>query len=291
MFSTFPKALAGVFEQFVAFQAAGRLAQAYLLYGAAQAIPEEVLLTLASALLAPNSSLGFEATLRYVQGGLHPNFFDLKPEEDAQEISAEQARKLNLFLQTTSGFPGWRVVFIRPADRLNTAAANILLKNMEELPQKTTIFLVSDSLYKIKKTVLSRTQKVFVPAPQASLEANIATQPWAQAVLKTLDSVMAGGKLPEVPKDSLTPEKVELLPEILKHGLHQRALQNLATSPDPCPWIAAYERISDFVNAAKGKALSDAHFVLALWVLLSPSQQAKGQTASQVAKSQPSRTF
>lgn len=143
----------------------GQLAQAYVFYGsnlsghlmAAHILAEKVLTH------GPQMPGGFpaEVTAKFIANETHPNFFVLKPEADKTEITVEGARSFNTFLQSTATLSGWRVALIEPADRLNTAASNALLKSLEELPSKVTVVLIAESLHSIKQTILSRTQKVF----------------------------------------------------------------------------------------------------------------------------------
>lgn len=280
MFDTLSPPTQAVFQQLLTTHRQGKLAQAYLLYGAEIALPKEALLGLASALISasPESETDEAITRKYVLNGLHPHCLYVEPEEMGKDIAAEQARQVNLFLQTTPALPCWRIVILQPADRLNTAASNILLKNMEELPEKTTIFLVTSSLYKIKKTVMSRTQKIFIPSPQASLQAYIDTQPWAQEVFRKVQDVLKGAPLPdsEQQKSCTVPEHFAYFPEIIKHGLYQQILQTLAVKTELgrkqlVALLATFERVTDFVARTQDRALSEAHVVLALWLLLSPS--------------------
>lgn len=277
MFESLPVPTAKVFSQFLEYYKTRKLAQVYLLYGPSNALPQEAWLQLAGAILADEEGGGISASTAtsYVRKGLHPNFFYLCPEEGEKDITAEQARRLNSFLQTTPALPGWRVVIIQPAEGLNIAASNILLKNMEELPPKTTIFLISESLYKIKKTILSRAQKVFIPSESPSLESYVAENSWTQDVLKSVRTVAAGGSLPGVDdqKALAEPEKLVYFPEVIKYGLHRMVMDQLSQNTcdaQTCEYLSAYERVADFVDAAKGKSLSDAHFILAVWTLLSP---------------------
>jgi DNA polymerase-3 subunit delta' len=52
-----------------------------------------------------------------------------------------------------------------PADALNSAAANALLKMLEEPPPSTIFILVTDSLDRLLPTILSRCRKFALPMP------------------------------------------------------------------------------------------------------------------------------
>lgn len=61
-----------------------------------------------------------------------------------------------------------KVMIVWLAERMNTQAANKLLKLIEEPPAKTFFIMVSENPNLILKTILSRTQQVYVPPLTAS---------------------------------------------------------------------------------------------------------------------------
>jgi hypothetical protein len=145
---------------------AGRLAQAYLLYGLAPAKSLPLAIDLAAHVLTASArnpcGFGPDTSKKFIQQNTHPNFFLLTNTEEDKEIVVENARAMSLFLQSTPTIPGWRFVIISPADRLNNAGSNAILKILEELPEKVTIVLVANGMFRIKPTILSRVQKVFL---------------------------------------------------------------------------------------------------------------------------------
>src|SRR5690606_2312407 len=65
---------------------------------------------------------------------------------------------------------GWRVVIVDPVDDLNTAAANALLKNLEEPPARTVFLLVAHQPARLLPTIRSRCMKIALePLPDAEL--------------------------------------------------------------------------------------------------------------------------
>lgn len=83
----------------------------------------------------------------------------------SQQISIEQIRKLSEFIYMTSHQNGFRVVMIYPAETMNAAAANALLKKLEEPPDQVLFVLVTHQVQQLLPTVLSRCQQVSMPAP------------------------------------------------------------------------------------------------------------------------------
>ena len=84
----------------------------------------------------------------------------------SREIRIEQIRGLSSFAFVGSHRGGLRVVLISPAQKMNYAAANALLKVLEEPPEGLLFVLVADSLRGIPATILSRCrrQELAVPA-------------------------------------------------------------------------------------------------------------------------------
>ncbi len=101
-------------------------------------------------------------------GGADADSSAAAPEGKARsrEIRIEQIRGLSGFAFVGSHRGGLRVVLISPAQRMNYAAANALLKVLEEPPEGLLFVLVADSLRGIPATILSRCrrQELEVPA-------------------------------------------------------------------------------------------------------------------------------
>jgi DNA polymerase III subunit delta' len=87
----------------------------------------------------------------------------------SQEIRIEQIRGLATFANVGSHRGGLRVVLISPANRMNYAAANALLKTLEEPADTLAFILVADSLRGIPLTVLSRCRRINLAVPELAL--------------------------------------------------------------------------------------------------------------------------
>ena len=118
---------------------------------------------------------------RMVASSGHPDLRVLKREAHEKtgkmrsEISVDQAREAIHFLQLTPALGGWRVVIIDPVDDLSTAAANSLLKALEEPPSRGLFLLVNHAISRALPTIRSRCQRLVVqPLPPASVEAIVA---------------------------------------------------------------------------------------------------------------------
>ncbi|MEW6131791.1 MAG: DNA polymerase III subunit delta' [Pseudomonadota bacterium] len=110
----------------------------------------------------------------WFDAGTHPDFLHLtlleKENRDgevrmATEISVEQARQAVDFVRLSTYRAGYRMVLIEPAEALNTASANALLKVLEEPPINTVFILVSHQFRQLLPTILSRCHKLEVGLP------------------------------------------------------------------------------------------------------------------------------
>ena len=109
----------------------------------------------------------------------HPDFRLISPEdadtaEDApkkkatkkSQISVAQIRQLIDYLSLSSHqVDQHRVILISPAETLNIASANALLKMLEEPPANTLFLLVSNQPQRLLATITSRCQAIDMPLP------------------------------------------------------------------------------------------------------------------------------
>ncbi|MEM6609832.1 MAG: DNA polymerase III subunit delta' [Pseudomonadota bacterium] len=79
-----------------------------------------------------------------------------KTEKLASQITIDETRKLKGFFQLSAADGGRRAVIIDAADEMNTAAANAILKVLEEPPAHTTLFLVTHQPARLLPTIRSR---------------------------------------------------------------------------------------------------------------------------------------
>jgi DNA polymerase III subunit delta' len=110
----------------------------------------------------------------WFEAGTHPDFMHLTLLEkenkegevrQATEISVDQARQAVDFVQLSTYRAGRRLVLIEPAEALNTASANALLKVLEEPPINTIFILVSHQARQLLPTILSRCHKLEIGLP------------------------------------------------------------------------------------------------------------------------------
>ncbi len=102
------------------------------------------------------------SSCQWLKANTHPSLLRISPETDAkgktsQVIKIDQIRELMPFVQQTG--KGWRAIIIEPAEALNIAAANALLKTLEEPGEQVTLILVSDQSLQLSATIRSRLQQ------------------------------------------------------------------------------------------------------------------------------------
>jgi len=75
-------------------------------------------------------------------------------------ISVKRIRQLKSFFQMSSPDGGWRVVIVDSADDMNPAAANALLKILEEPPARSLLILISHQPHRLLPTIRSRCREL-----------------------------------------------------------------------------------------------------------------------------------
>ena len=162
--------------------AVARGAHALLIAGARGVGKREFALRLANSCLCEDrgrdaSPCGVCESCRWFLAGTHPDFALLEPIRDEPEgegagksgvtarehpINVDQIRRLGESLALSSHRQSGKVVIIYPAETMNPAAANALLKNLEEPPSRTLFILVAHRPALLAPTVLSRCQQLHI---------------------------------------------------------------------------------------------------------------------------------
>jgi DNA polymerase-3 subunit delta' len=155
--------------------AAQRLGHAWLIGGPAGSGKLNLALVFAHRLLGRGpkpepQTLGAEDAVaayadRHAAADHHPDLHWMFPAEDKTAISVDQIRDLGseLYLKAHGG--GAKIVIFEPADGMTTAAANALLKTLEEPSADTYLLLLADQPNRLPPTIRSRCQRLDVPRP------------------------------------------------------------------------------------------------------------------------------
>jgi DNA polymerase-3 subunit delta' len=112
--------------------------------------------------------------------GTHPDLqrIGLLERDDGRlksEIGVEQIRQLSQWFSLTPQYGRALVALINPADLLNLAAANAVLKTLEEPAENRYLLLVATQPQRLPATVRSRCQKWLLQPPERS-----SAQAWLQ---------------------------------------------------------------------------------------------------------------
>jgi len=161
----------------------GRLGHAWLITGATGLGKLNLALVFAGRLLRgetgrrapePFAPAGILAAMseRSATGDRHPDLHLLYPAEDRSTIAVEDVRTVTDALGLKAFGGGAKVVVVEPAEAMTTAAANALLKSLEEPRPGTYFLLVSHRPGRLLATIRSRCQTLVIrpPAPSALAE-------------------------------------------------------------------------------------------------------------------------
>ena len=157
------------FEQLVAGYQAGRGHHALLV----QALPgmgDDALVYALSRYLMCHSPEGSKScgrchSCQLMQAGTHPDYYAMEPEKGKSALGVDAVRTVTEKLYERARLGGAKVVLISDAARLTEAAANALLKTLEEPPENTWFFLVSRDPARLLATLRSRCRHFHLAPP------------------------------------------------------------------------------------------------------------------------------
>jgi len=161
-----------IYEQALAALHAERLGHGLLLCGPHGIGKRKVALQLAMQVL--NQGQDEHARVRnqqLLQAGTHPDLqlISLLPNKSGDklrsEIVIEQVRELSHRLTLTPQYGAAQVVIIDPADAINHAACNALLKTLEEPANGRYLWLLSAEPARLPQTIRSRCQRLLFRLP------------------------------------------------------------------------------------------------------------------------------
>lgn len=215
-----------------------------------------------------NGACGGCSACNWFEQGSHPDFRLISPAAEVADEGGEQAKKggqhitisevrqLGEFLALAAHQGGWRAVVIQPAESMNLAAANALLKTLEEPPRNVMLILVSHQPRRLLPTVLSRCRKLALPLPPAG-----EARDWlsAQGLGDAADLLNEAGGAPLLALEYADPERIQR---------RRRFLDGLARPGGPDPHALA----RDYQNR-----LPEAWAWLSRWVFDLLAAKAEGE--------------
>ncbi|MCU7906113.1 MAG: DNA polymerase III subunit delta' [Candidatus Thiodiazotropha sp. (ex Epidulcina cf. delphinae)] len=233
----------------------GRLPHALLLSGPQGLGKERFALSLAQSCLcrdrdASGRPCGVCRHCQLMYSGNHPDLQWVRAEEGSKsgEIKIEAIRALTAGATLTAHSGGHKVIAIQPAHRMNNAAANSLLKTLEEPTPGTVILLLTDQPAKLLPTIRSRCQKVLFQPPDEQHALVWLSDKVTHADPATLLALANGAPLKAVALDdaALLSSRGEMLSDFLALGEDRRDPVRLARQWNPfdrsllLEWLAGW---------------------------------------------------
>ncbi|MFI5354531.1 MAG: DNA polymerase III subunit delta' [Desulfobaccales bacterium] len=181
----------------------GRLSHAYLFLGPEGVGRGSTARALAAALncltpLEDGDACGVCASCRRLAAGTNPDFVVIGPTSESHQpqIKIEQIREFRRLTNYPPLSDGWRVALIKPAEALNEAAANALLKTLEEPPERHLLALTAQVEADLLPTIVSRCHKLaFAPLPAALVARELEERRGLAAPQAQLLAALSGGSL------------------------------------------------------------------------------------------------
>ena len=229
------------------------LPHAVLMTGQAGIGKTQLARSIAAAVLCESPKGAFAcgacSSCHWFSQGNHPDFREIVPEAAEEEpegegveapkaekaksvvIKIDQVRAVADFVSLSTHRAGHRVLLLHPAESMQPAAANALLKTLEEPPANTLIVLVSDQPARILPTIRSRCRLLPLQAPSRA-----EALAWLREQGVADESVLAAaGGAPLLAHDLAQPEEAQL---------RERVLQELAraSGADPLAFGPAIDR-------------------------------------------------
>lgn len=102
---------------------------------------------------------------RLMRAGTHSDLGFLEPEEPGKALKIDAVREFIQSESLSSQRGGYKVRIIDPADAMNRAAANALLKTLEEPTPNSLMLLISSQPGRLPATIRSRCQSLNFPLP------------------------------------------------------------------------------------------------------------------------------
>ncbi|MGE8216590.1 DNA polymerase III subunit delta' [compost metagenome] len=159
------------FDQTVAALDADRLGHGLLICGPAGLGKRAVALRMARHILCRGEPAQAQRSAQLIAAGTHPDlqlisFIPNKSGDKLRtEIVIEQVREISQKLALTPQYGVAQVVIVDPADAINRAACNALLKTLEEPQPGRYLWLISSDPARLPATVRSRCQRLEFKLP------------------------------------------------------------------------------------------------------------------------------
>jgi len=175
----------------------GRVSHAYLfsgLSGVGKKTTAEVFARALNCREDPLDACGRCASCLKMARGNHPDVLTLKPE--GQFIRIQEIRELQNQMRFKPFEGGKRVFILVDAERMNSAAANALLKTLEEPAPSNILILISSRPHQLPLTILSRCQTLrFTPLGRDRIAAYLTERLKIDGETASVLAASAGGSI------------------------------------------------------------------------------------------------
>ena len=112
-----------------------------------------------------HKSCGHCRGCQLMQAGTHPDYYTLAPEKGKNTLGVDAVREVTEKLNEHARLGGAKVVWVTDAALLTDAAANALLKTLEEPPAETWFFLATREPERLLATLRSRCRLHYLAPP------------------------------------------------------------------------------------------------------------------------------
>ena len=164
-----------------------RLPHAWLLHGAQGLGKMAFVSHFSKALLCENSNKNCHPcehchACTLFDANNHPDFTLYQTDEKNKTITIDKVRQLINTVQLTPRYGRYQIIVLAPAETMNIAASNALLKVLEEPPAQTLFFLIAQQPQRLPLTIRSRCQAWSFDRCELKLK-----QQWLQQQMPQLD--------------------------------------------------------------------------------------------------------
>lgn len=221
-----------------------RLAQGYLVVGPprseGRALVEQVFKLLLCTAGDDDRPCGECRGCRTALPGKHPDIFWIEPQLKTRRIGVEEIRLFRQGMMGTSFVSGgWKIGVVVAADRMTDSSANAFLKVLEEPPERSVFFLLTDAPHALLPTVISRCQTVRLSQD---------TQPLPPAMQERVAEVLRSGDRSAIGSHVRATSLVELLKSMQATAEEE---VRAALEGDPSWESIPGEERKDILNARK----------------------------------------
>lgn len=220
--------------------ARAQVAHALLLHGEGGMHKVHLGRQLSQCLLCTHPDSGFACgrcrSCLLFQAGNHPDWTEIKP-VDSAVIRIDQIRDLCARLSMRPQIASRQVALLWPAEQMNAASANALLKTLEEPAADTHLLLISDRAGRLSATIRSRCQRLPVSASKDQATIASVAQMAGVSLAQACSALALSGGDPELALQWLTPDQWDAIA-----ALTDRLVQLAQGQLDASAFSASYRK-------------------------------------------------